>query len=137
MNIRAIAGIIVGLVFWWVLFIGVGIAFGLMWPDYRAAARVMFNGGGFGEFTTVMLLLNFVVFIIAGLVDGWLVSTISRNRIAGLVVAGLFLLYTLFEHYYMIWGLVADWYNVIVPWIIAGALLLGSRLVRRASPVDI
>ena len=100
MNFRAIAGGVVGIVVWPLLFIVVGIAFGLVWDDYRAAARVFFANGDFSRFTVAMMLTNFAVFCIAGLIDGWLVRAIGRNRIAVLVVAGLYLLYALFDHYY-------------------------------------
>jgi hypothetical protein len=36
--------VILGLVLWWFLFFAVGIAFGSLWPEYREAARLMFEG---------------------------------------------------------------------------------------------
>ena len=134
MTFRVVAGVVVGIVAWWLLFLGVGIAFGLLWGDYRLAARAFFSDQDGGHFTTAMLLLNWLVFIIAGAADGWLVSLISRKRIAGLVVAALYLLYTLFDHYYLLWHNLPTWYNLIVPWVIAGSILIGSRLVRPPHP---
>ena len=81
-----------------------------------------------------MLLLNFMVFSITGLVVGWLVSYISKNRTPALVVALLYLLYAVFEHYYLVWDKLPDWYNVIMPWIISGTIVLGSRIFR--TPVS-
>ena len=130
MNFRAIAAVILGVVTWWLFFMGVGIAVGLVWGDYRAAARVFFASGDFSQFTLAMMITNFVVFIVAGLIDGWLVQAIGRSRIAVMVVAGLYLLYALVEHYYLVWGQLPDWYNVIVPWIIAGSIFLGGSVVR-------
>ena len=138
MNFRVVSGVVVGVVAWWLLFIGVGIAFGLAWEDYRLAARAFFADQDGSHFSTAMLLLNWLVFIISGLVDGWLVTLISRKRVAGLIVAGLYLLYTLFDHYYLLWHNLPTWYNLIVPWVISGSILLGSRLqLRRPMPVGV
>lgn len=112
----------------------VGIAFGLLWPDYREAARFMFSEDDLSHFTTPMLFLNFMVFISAGLVMGWLVSVISKNRIAGLVAGLLYLLLMGFNHYVLVWDELPGWYNLVVPLIISGSIVLGSRLVRTASP---
>jgi hypothetical protein len=133
MNVRAIAAVVVGIVAWFVLFMVVGIAFGFLWGDYRAAASVFFANGDFSHFTIAMMITNFVVFIVAGAVDGRLVWIIGKNRVAVMVVAGLFLLYALFEHYYLLWGQLPDWYNVIMPWIIAGSIFLGGRLQKTGA----
>ena len=133
MIFRTIAGIFAGCVVWWVLFLAVGIGFGLLWPAYREAARFVFSEGDFSHFNTAMLFLNLFVFICAGLVVGWLVSLISKNQISTLVVALLYLLYTAFEHYFVVWGKAPDWYNVVAPLIISGSIVLGSRFVRIAS----
>ena len=77
-----------------------------------------------------MLLLNYLVFLIDGAVTGWLVTLISNHRRPALIVALLYLIYTISEHYYLIWDKLPGWYNVIVPWVIASAIVLGSRLRR-------
>ena len=135
MNIRAIVAVIGGVLAWTLLFMVVGIAFGLVWQDYRLAARAFFDSQNFGLFTTAMMLTNFVVFAIAGLVDGWLVAWFARSRTPGYVVAGLYLAYALVEHYYLMWNIIPNWYNMVVPWIIAGSILAGVRLaaVRAAA----
>jgi len=133
MNMRAIAAVIGGIIAWWILFMAIGIAFGLIWPDYRAAARAFFNNQDFSQFTTAMKLANFVVFAIAGVIDGWLVAQLGRSRIAGIVVAGLYLAYALFDHYYLLWNVIPAWYNLVVPWIIAGSIFAGAHLAPGAD----
>lgn len=128
MTLRIIAAVIAGVLVWSVLFMVVGIAIGLAWPDYRAAARLFFDDQDFGLFTVPMMLTNFVVFAIAGLATGWIVTRLGASRKAGSILAGLCLLYGLVEHYYLLWDVIPAWYNLVVPWIMAGSIYAGSRL---------
>jgi hypothetical protein len=132
MNLRPAAGVVAGTFIWWFLFMFVGTAFGMLWPDYRAAARHMFETGTFTLFTTPMLCLNLLLFLVIGVATGWLVTAIARNRIAAQVLALIALAYMGFNHLYRVWGMLPDWYNVIVPFVIAASMVLGGRLPRRA-----
>lgn len=131
MTLRAVAAVVGGIVVWSALFMIVGIAFGLAWPDYRAAARLFLENQDFSLFTIPMMLTNFVLFSIIGLAAGWLAAAIGRSRLAGLVLAVLLFAYGLFEHYYLLWNDLPTWYNLVVPWIIAGSICIGSHF---ASP---
>ena len=133
MNLRTITGFFTGVVLWWVLFFGFGVGAGLLWPAYREAAAFMFREQDFSHFTTVMLCLNLVIFIIEGLITGWLTSAISRSRTPVLIVSLLYLLYTGFNHYYMVWDKLPVWYNLIVPLVIAGSIFLGGQLAKSTA----
>ena len=133
MNFRPAIGFVTGYFAWWVLFVVVGTTFGVLWPAYRAAARLMFETGEFSLFSTPMLLLNFLLFLIAGLLTGWLVSLISRNRVAALALALLYFAQMGFNHFHLVWGKLPDWYNVVVPFVIAASIALGSRLRKQAN----
>jgi hypothetical protein len=130
MNIRPVAGFLTGFVLWWFLFLAVGIGFGLLWPAYREAARVLFSEGDFSLFTTAMQLMNFLVFMIVGICVGLLASIISRSRTPVLVLALFYFLYAAVNHFYLEWDTFPAWYNVIVPFIISGSIVLGSRFIR-------
>ena len=130
MNVRIVTGFVAGCVIWWFLFLAAGIGFGLLWPAYREAAHVLFSAGDSSYFTTPIYFLNFLVFSIAGIVVGWLVSLFSKNRMTALVVALLYLFFMSFNHYYLEWDNFPAWYNVIVPFIISGSIALGSRFSR-------
>lgn len=134
MAFRAIAAVIGGAILGAALFMAVGIPIGLAWPDYRAAAQLFFASQDFSLFTTSMMLTNFVVFAIAGLTTGWLVAKVGRSRMAGQALAGLLLLYALFDHYYWLWHVIPTWYNLVAPWIIAGSIFIGSRLPGAQKP---
>lgn len=134
MILRAISSVVVGIVIWSALFWIVGIGFGLAWPDYRAAARLFFDSQDFGLFTVPMMLTNFVLFAIAGLAAGWVAAKVGRSRKVGLVLAGLGFAYGLVEHYYILWNVLPAWYNLIVPWIMAGSIYIGSRAAQVRGP---
>lgn len=140
MSIRAIAAVVVGCAAWWFFFLAIGIGFGLLLPGYQEAARYMFREGDLSHFTTPMLFLNFVVFMFAGLAVGWLASLIGKSPIPALVVAGLYLLYMAINHYIVVWDELPGWYNLVVPLVIAGSIVLGGRLAasirRTASPMQ-
>lgn len=131
--LRGIGAFLAGGAVWWFLFLAVGIAFGLVWPDYREAARVMFNDDDLSRFTTPMLFVNFIVFATAGLVVGWLAAIVGGNRLPSLVIALVYLITMGYNHYVRVWDQLPAWYNVVVPLVIAGTIALGSRLWRNAS----
>jgi len=134
MNIRTVTGFLAGCFLWWFFFLAVGIGFGMLWPAYREAAHVLFTNADSSHFTISMFLLNFLVFFIAGMATGWLATFISKSRSPALIVALLYLVYTVFEHYYLAWDKLPHWYNLIVPFVISGSIAMGSRLTRTAAP---
>ena len=136
MNIRTVSGFLTGVVLWWFLFFAIGIGTGMLWPDYREAARFMFREQDLSHFTLAMLCLNLVIFTVEGLITGWLTTFISRSRTPSLIVGLLFLLHMGVNHYYMVWGKLPDWYNIIVPLFISGSIALGGRLVKAGPPAN-
>jgi hypothetical protein len=125
---RSIAGVALGLALWWLLFPALGIGFGLLWPDYREAARVMMQEGTFRLFTPAMLFTNLLVFAVVGTAVGCIATLVSRSRGAALAIAALLLVYAVVEHYLLLWNQLPDWYNLIVPLVISGFVLLGGRV---------
>jgi hypothetical protein len=125
---RSVAGGILGFVLWWLLFFAFGVGIGLLWPDYRDAARVMAQEGDFRLFTLPMLLANLLVFAVAGIVAGSLTTRLAKSRRSALVLAALLLVYAIIEHYILLWDQLPHWYNVIVPVVIAGFIWVGSRI---------
>jgi hypothetical protein len=133
MNLRAIGSVVLGVAIWPALFTVLGIGFGLLWPDYRLAARTYFASQDFSEFTLGMMLLNQALFAVVGMICGWLVTRVGGTRTAGLVFAGIGFAYGAQAHFYREWGNLPDWYNLVVPWIMGGSIIIGSRLAKGAS----
>lgn len=125
---RAVAGVVVGFVAWGFLFFAVGIGIGAVWPEYREAARAMFQENDLSQFRTPLLFANWAVFLGAGLGSGGLAALIGRTRTPALVLALLFLTYMIVNHYILVWDELPAWYNLVVPFVISGTIVLGGRL---------
>jgi hypothetical protein len=129
MTWRPIAGGVLGFALWWFLFFAIGIGIGMMWPEYREAARVMFQEADLSLFATPMLFANLFLFVVAGIVVGCISTLLGKSRIPTLVLAALFLIYTVINHYILEWEQLPPWYNLIVPVVVAGSIWLGGRVI--------
>ena len=125
---RKIAAVVGGLIAWSLLFWAVGIGFGLLWPAYRLAAREFFASGDFSLFTVPMMLTNCALFALCGLAAGWLVVRLARSSRAGLAFVAILFAYGALNHFWQLWGVLPDWYNLVVPFVMAGSGWLGARL---------
>lgn len=123
---RIAGGAILGLAIYWLLFVMLGVSFGLLWSDYRDAARLMMQEQSFRLFTTPMFLANYVVFAVAGVAAGWASTLVSKTIKSALVAVAVLILYAGTEHYYLLWGQLPDWYNLTIPVVISGFFWLGS-----------
>jgi len=126
---RPIASGVLGVALWWFLFFAIGIGIGTLWPEYREAARLMFQEGDLSLFVTPMLFANLFLFVAAGIVVGCISALLGRSRIPALVVAALFFIYMVINHYILAWEQLPPWYNLIVPVVVAGSIWLGSRII--------
>jgi hypothetical protein len=127
--VRTLAAIVAGAVAWVAGFYAIGISFGLLWTAYRDAARAMF-AGDLSQFTTPMLFLNLVVWVGTGVFAGWVARLVGHGRAAPLVVTALTFVYAAINHFVLVWGQLPDWYNLVVPFVIAGSIPLGGRALR-------
>jgi hypothetical protein len=130
MYLRIIGGAILGLALYWLLFVVLGISFGLLWSDYLDAARLMMQEQSFQLFTTPMFLTNCLVFAVGGAVAGWISTLVSKTVKSTFVATAILFIYAGVEHYVLLWGKLPDWYNLVVPIVIAGSFWLGSRVAQ-------
>jgi hypothetical protein len=125
---RTVTGVVIGLVLWVFLFFAVGIGIGQVLPEYREAARLMFQESDTSGFGTPQLLLNFLLFTLVGLVVGWVATVVGRNRVPALALGVLFLVWMLVNHYFIEWDAFPAWYNIVVPFVISLSILAGGRI---------
>lgn len=127
MVLRTAGGVLLGLALWWLLFFAFGVGIGLLWPEYRDAARVMMQERTFLLFTTPMLFTNYVVFAAAGVLSGWVSTVIAKTHKSALAITVILFFYAGIQHYFLLWNKLPDWYNVTIPIVIAGSVWLGGR----------
>ena len=132
MNIRSIAGIVLGIVLWWALFLVLSYAIVVMWPGSESYQQALFERGDYSVIPTGALVVLLVMFVVIGLVSGWVAAAISRNEVHAWIVAIPILLFAAFQHLYKLWGNLPDWYNIAVVLLIWPFIILGARL--RRSP---
>lgn len=126
MKIRTIVGVLSGLVVWWVLFyLSVGI-FAALWPAMQEAGRPAVENGDFSQLTAPMLALLIVMYFWVNPVAGWLTVFITKNRNHVWVVVVPLFLFASFQHFYVLWDNLPDWYNVLVPILIPPLVYLGG-----------
>ena len=130
MTWRAIIGVVLGLALWAFLFMTIGIGIGQVSPEYREAARLMFQEDDMSGFGTAQLLLNFLLFSVTGLVVGWVATVVGRNRVPALALGVLFLVLMVINHYVVEWDRFPAWYNIVVPFVISVSILAGGRFRR-------
>jgi len=127
MVLRTASGVLLGLALWWLLFFAFGVGIGLLWPEYRDAARVMMQERTFLLFTTPMLFTNYLVFAAAGVLSGWVSAVIAKTNKSALAITVILFVYAGLQHYFLLWTKLPDWYNVTIPIVIAGSVWLGGR----------
>ena len=130
---RKITGGLAGFLLWWFLFFVAGIGIGVVLPDYREAARLMFQEGDMSGYTTPLLLCNYFLFITNGLIVGLVTTLLSKSRFPVYILTGVFFTYMIVNHYVLEWDSFPGWYNLMVPFIVAGAILLGCLVCKSGS----
>ena len=134
MPVRTISAVVLGGALWFFLFMAVGICFGFVWPAYAEAVSLLFDSGDSSLFTLPMYFINMIVFLAAGLGAGTLAAWVGKRPLPTLVLGGVALVLFGIDHYILVWDNLPHWYNLIIPWVIAGTLLAGGRLIGPLTP---
>jgi len=129
MTIESVLGIVAGFISWWAAFYGSTAIFAALWPALVEAGRPAIQENDWSHITTPMLLLLITMYLWVNPIAGWVTVRISGNRkLAWITIIPLFS-YAAWMHFYTLWGLLPDWYNVMVvvmipPLVYAGGLLI-------------
>ncbi len=130
--VRSVLGVVVGAIFWMVVFYVLALALAHLWPEYAIHGRQWFRQGVF-TFTPPMAVCNLLLWVLAEIGAGWMASRISQARGALWVLAGLRGVYLAAVHLILYWPRFPWWYNlgVVIPAV--PAVLLGARLAKGAG----
>lgn len=93
----------------------------------------MYQEGDSSLFATPMLFANLFLFVAAGAVAGCVTTLVGRSRAPAQTVAAPLFVYAVINHYVLEWDQLTPWYNVIVPFVVAGSIWLGGRLRTRKA----
>jgi hypothetical protein len=132
MSVRAIAGIVLGIVLWWALFFVLSFQIVTLWPGSESYGKALFEGD-YSVLPTGALMVLLLMFVGIGLVAGWVTAWITRKEVHAWVVAVPIFLFAVFQHLYVLWGNLPDWYNLAVVVLIWPFIILGARLRKPAA----
>ena len=136
MNVRTAAGIVLGIAVWWVLFMASTFLIVVAWPTSEAFRQAVFDAGDYSVFPTAMLLAFLAMYVPIGLIAGRAAVSITRVARHAWIVAAPILLFALFQHLYVLWNNLPNWYNVAVVLLIAPFIVVGGRSVKPSgSPI--
>src|SRR5262245_24865962 len=122
--LRSIAGVVLGIIAWFVVATIGNLILRAVLPGY-AAVEVSMN------FTLAMMLGRLLLGLLSSLGAGFVAGAIGRNRLAPRVAAALMLIMFLPVHY-LLWDKFPIWYHLfflisLAPMILVGASLAPSR----------
>lgn len=131
MKLRPILALVAGYLGWVVGFWAPAIALATAWPAVREPARMAFEEGRYDVFSTPMLVSFQLLWVLANGTAGLVTRLVSRRRPEVWVAAALLLAYFVYNHFWFVWGVMPDWYNVLVVVLTVPSVLTGDRLAER------
>jgi hypothetical protein len=135
MTIKPVLAVFAGFISWWAAFYGSTALFAALWPALIESGRSAIQGNDWSHITTPMLLLLLSMYLWVSPLAGWVTARISENRkLVGITIIPLFA-YAAWAHFYNLWGLLPDWYKLIVPVIIPPLVYAGGLLVKSAKQI--
>ena len=130
-KVKIVLAVVIGLVFWGLFnFASTGLL-GVLWPEFGSIGRGALDSGDLSHFTLPMLLLLLAMWTWVNTGTGWLTMFIGQNRTALWCVLAVLTVFALYNHAFLYWNNLPNWYNLAVIIIFPPTLYLGSLLVKR------
>ncbi len=130
MNFKIVAGIAAGFVSWWLAFYATTAVFAVAWPEMLEAGRPAIRDNDWSHITGSMLSLLLLMYFWVNPIAGWVTVFITKNRKHALITVIPLFAYAAYAHFYNLWNLLPDWYNLAVPILIPPLVYLGGSLVK-------
>jgi uncharacterized membrane protein (Fun14 family) len=102
---REIAGVLVGLVAWFVVATAVNLVLRISWPDYAAAEKPM-------TFDFAMMLARLVTGAIASVCAGYAATWVAKGSALAARVLVVLLLLVFLPVHYALWNVFPAWYHL-------------------------
>ena len=103
----------------------------LMWATLSEVGQQFWQERRFDIFPTSTLVLFQVVWLLANGAAGFVAQWVGRRQRLVWIGAGLLFAYFAYNHWWALWGVMPDWYNVLVVIPVVPMVMLGSFLARR------
>jgi hypothetical protein len=125
---RTVAGIIGGLISWWVAFLLTLALMANLWPGFGAAGAQVQATGDYSSLTPAMLAVLLASYVLINGIAGWTTVRIARQRWAVWITCAPILAYAANQHLNVLWNDLPAWYNLgvvgfIYPFGLAGGAL--------------
>jgi len=127
--IRKIAGIVAGLVVWFIVATIVNILFRISWAGYAEVETVM-------SFTVAMMIARLLLGALSSLCAGFAVASITKANRRAAMVLGALLTALFIPVHYGLWDKFPVWYHLIFLASLFPFTLLGSDLSRRLLAIQ-
>ena len=112
--------------FWIPIFIA-----SLMWSTLSEVGQQFWQEQRYDIFPTSTLVFFQFVWLFANAAAGFVAQWVGRSRLPIWIGIGLLLGYFAYNHWWALWGVMPDWYNVLVVIPVAPLVWFGSFLARR------
>ncbi|MCG8413938.1 MAG: hypothetical protein MI746_06945 [Pseudomonadales bacterium] len=123
-----ILGVVAGFISWWGGIFVVGGSIALFIPELLEAGRLAQEENDFSQFTSAMLGPMLAGYLFINPFSAWLTVKISNYRSDVWIVMVPLFLYAIHAHWYRLWGILPDWYNIGVVILIPPLMILGGRI---------
>ena len=130
-NLRIALAIIIGLVFWGIFNFASTSAIGAVWSEFGAIGRAGLETGDLSHFTLPMLLLLLAMWTWVNVATGCLTMFIAKSRTALWCVLAALTVFALYNHAYLYWNNLPNWYNIAVIIIFPPTVYFGSLLAKK------
>ena len=125
---KIVVGVISGVVIWWVAFYASTAVFILLWPELLEVGRAAVQENDWSQITTPMLILLIAMYFWVNPIAGWLTTIITKNRNHVWITMIPLVLYAIQAHWFRLWNVLPDWYNLAVVLLIPPLVYLGGWL---------
>ncbi len=128
MNYRVAIGIVVGFLSWWVGLFITGYTAVFTIPGLRESVRPAIYDDNWSLLSTPMFIGAIVMYCFLNPFSGWLTALITKNATHALLTAVPLTLYAVTAHWFRLWNILPDWYNILVVVMIPPLVYLGGTL---------
>ncbi|GAB1264894.1 hypothetical protein [Aurantivibrio infirmus] len=130
-NLKLVLAVLAGLIFWGMLNFASLFGLAMLWPAFGDVGRAAQASNDYSQFTLPMLIMLLAMWTWVNVGAGWLTVFITKNRNSIWFLIAPLVLFALYNHAYVLWDNLANWYNIAVIVIFPPTLFLGSLLVKR------